>query len=212
MNRTATLSIMGLYNYDSTLFDNLILPPAFYDEMTKTNVPELDKSVLINELVMQLAELEVIYPNIVFMRQAIAMWSKAHVEEWKKLNLAVAVKYNPLHNYDRTEEWDDNEDNKNTSTSSRNGTINNTSDTKVAGFNSTTLVKNGEGTDSGTSSETGSGSITEDKKSHHSGRMFGNIGVTTNDKLLREFRDTAQFNVYQHIINQFKERFCVMVY
>lgn len=212
MRTTATMSIMGLYNYDNSIFDKLQVPEAFYDDMTKTNVPAVDKDTLIGELLLQLAELEIVYTNPFFMKEAIGFWSNAHLNEWKKLSLASYVKYNPLHNYDRTETWDDTEDNSNSSTSSRNGTIKNTSDTKVAGFNSATLVKNGEGTDNGTSSESGSGSITEKKKANHSGRMYGNIGVTTNDKLLREFRDTAQFNIYQHIINQFKERFCVMVY
>ena len=51
----ATLSIRGLYQYDNTLFDEMFLPDG------------LDKDTLVQNLVAELAEVEVIYPSPVDM-------------------------------------------------------------------------------------------------------------------------------------------------
>lgn len=40
----------------------------------------------------------------------------------------------------------------------------------------------------------------------------GNIGVTTTQQMLKEEREAAVFNVYDFIIEAFKERFCIMIY
>ena len=40
----------------------------------------------------------------------------------------------------------------------------------------------------------------------------GNIGVTTSDQMVAQFRETVKFNIYDVIIDEFKQRFCLMVY
>lgn len=45
-----------------------------------------------------------------------------------------------------------------------------------------------------------------------SGRAHGNIGVTSSQQLIEEERRVAQFNIYDYIINSFKNRFCLLVY
>ena len=46
----------------------------------------------------------------------------------------------------------------------------------------------------------------------HELHAHGNIGVTTTQKLIREQRQIDLFNVYDIIIEDFKMRFCVLVY
>ena len=46
----------------------------------------------------------------------------------------------------------------------------------------------------------------------HSLHAHGNIGVTTTQKLIREQRDIDLFNLYDIIIEDFKMRFCILVY
>ena len=60
--RPATLSILGLYRYDPTLFDNFQIPTA------------LDKTVLIDNLLLECAELEVLYPDLDFLKFIIGRW------------------------------------------------------------------------------------------------------------------------------------------
>lgn len=46
----------------------------------------------------------------------------------------------------------------------------------------------------------------------HELHAHGNIGVTTTQKLIREQRDIDQFNLYDIIIEDFKMRFCILIY
>ena len=46
----------------------------------------------------------------------------------------------------------------------------------------------------------------------HSLHAHGNIGVTTTQKLIREQREVDLFNLYDIIIEDFKMRFCILVY
>lgn len=46
----------------------------------------------------------------------------------------------------------------------------------------------------------------------HEMHAHGNIGVTTTQKLIREQRNIDLFNVYDIIIEDFKMRFCILVY
>ena len=83
---------MGLYNYDETV-------------LSKFKIPErLDRDTVIGSLLMELAELEVIFPDINTMRTAIGFWSNKKIQAWEKLLDTTLLDYNPIMNYDRTEE------------------------------------------------------------------------------------------------------------
>ena len=212
MARTAMLSILGLYLYDNTIFDGLQLPKARTDEKTGVTTEAVEKDVLVDNLLLQLADLEVIYPDSDIMREAISRWSATRVKEWDKLNLTIYLDWNPLHNYDRTEEWTDGENGSGTSTGNSNANGTNTSTDSVAGYNSTSLVENGKTVTSGNSEQNTSNSNNYNKNATHRGKMYGNIGVTTIDRTIKQFRETVKFNIYDVIIDEFKQRFCLMVY
>lgn len=92
-----TLSVLGLYQHSPTLFDGL-------------NVPQgMNKSLLVDQILMDTANLEVMYPNPVFLQGAIGNWSDRNQGVWAKLAATLNLEYNPIHNYDRTEEWVDDE-------------------------------------------------------------------------------------------------------
>ena len=212
MARSAMLSILGLYLYDKTLFDGLQLPTARTDTVTGVTTEAVDKDVLVDNLLLQLAELEVIYPDTDVMKEAIARWSATRVNEWDKLNLTLYLEWNPLYNYDRTEEWTDGENGSGSDNGSVTGSGTNTSTGSVAGFNSTTLVDNSKTAVSGNSTQSSTNSNSYSKNATHSGTVKGNIGVTTSDQMVAQFRETVKFNIYDVIIDEFKQRFCLMVY
>ena len=166
----AMLSILGLYRWDRRLFDGLALPPEF--------VPYKDD--LVHVLVEELAELELIFPDWDYMRESITAWSSMNVLRWERLLRTAAFEYDPISNYDRTEEWTDT----------------NQAGTQVAGFDSGRLVD----------SASGSGN------SQHRGHTFGNIGVTTTQKMIEEERSVNTWAFHKVIIDEFKRRYCVMVY
>ena len=90
----ATLSIRGLYNADNTLFSEM----SVCSEMTND-----DKQTIIDNILMEYAELEVIYTDPVFMKHAIGAWSWKEVPTWDRIYTAAMAEYNPIENYNRTE-------------------------------------------------------------------------------------------------------------
>ena len=60
----ATLDLLGMYNYDPTVLDLLVIPEA------------IDRQTLIDNLLMETAETEILYTNVGFLKMAIGSWSK----------------------------------------------------------------------------------------------------------------------------------------
>lgn len=149
----------------------------------------VDPDNVVSNLLMELAELEVIYPSWITMQRAISDWSKSRVKSWARMLQALSAEYDPIENYDRREEWTDG--------ANSNGGYQN----KVSGFNI------GEQTDSNSSEQhTNSSAI-------HSGRIHGNIGVTMAQQMIQSELDLRAVNdIVQIIVNEFKKRFCIMVY
>lgn len=102
---SATMSLLGLFQNNPSLFLELELPDG------------VSKDTVIDNLLMETAELEVLYPNPYFMQAAIGTWSLKELPIWKKLYETTVLKYDPIHNYDRNESWteDENSDKKGSS-------------------------------------------------------------------------------------------------
>ena len=172
----AKLSIMGLYYANPHIFDGFKTPDG------------IDRQTAIDQILQDCAELEIIFPNPDYMTVAIKRWSDISQTMWERLYNTTVIEYNPIHNYDRTEERDLH--------------VNGTTDNRhtVAAFNSSELEPTYGDNSRGESSDTGTL------------RTYGNIGVTTTQQMLESERKTVLYNIYDTIVNQFKQRFCIMVY
>ena len=236
----ATMSILGLYTYDNTLFDLMCWPNEFTQN---------DKQATINNILMEGAELEILYPDVPFMKSAIAAWSYKEKPVWQRIHTASLQEYNPIENYRRnetesietskTEQHSGNDttshtgtesstsSNTNTTTGSDSGTI----DHKVTGYDSNTLVQQSQDSTTGSSSsqdtQSGNSAVThntQDQLTHgeqiqHTGDdartllAFGNIGVTTSQEMLSQELDIApKLNTISIIVDSFIKRFCILVY
>lgn len=91
MGRAANLSPLGLYNWDSTIFDLMRIPEA------------LDKDTLIDNLLAETAELEVLYPNPIVFKNLVGVWSAKQIDIWDRLYATTQYEYNPIENYNRYE-------------------------------------------------------------------------------------------------------------
>ena len=91
------LSIMGMYEYDDSLFDGLDVP-TYTDKNNVVHV--VDKTKVIQSILLNCAELEILYQNIDTMKLAIGVWSAAEQDTWKKMYATVMMEYNPLWNVD----------------------------------------------------------------------------------------------------------------
>ena len=306
MGRMATMSPLGLYRWDETIFDLMQIPEA------------LDKPTLIDNLLAETAELEVLYPNPVVLKNLVGVWSAKQIDIWNRLYATTQYEYNPIENYNRyetgseggtgstihsgtdttadtttyggtdgrTEAIMQGGSDTNTRQMAEGGTEGESTtaqmaqggqdvvtgaDTKghwIAGFDSTAsgqddgLVKQTRDQDDSTATtaygktESDAGSkttnfgktesesdttaygktenVTEQRTygqtiqkagnmthgeqvattntGSHELHAHGNIGVTTTQKLIREQRDIDLFNLYDIIIEDFKMRFCILVY
>ena len=97
MSTTARLSLIGMYNFDPTIFDNLTLPE------------KIDKDVFVNVLLLSQGEKCALYPDVDFMRLSIQLWGRKWFDNLERIADALTEEYNPLHNYDRHEEYTDTE-------------------------------------------------------------------------------------------------------
>ena len=220
----ATLSILGLYQYNPDVFDLFKLPNGIPLDDVRENI------------LMELAELELLYPSGEFMKTAIGIWSNKQLAVWEKLYVTTKLEYNPIYNYDRTEEWTEEE------TGSRNesrtqsqesngessGTVQNSGEdtvkSDVSAFNETTYTPKEmqtttlgtENTSSGTAKQTTDISDDTDesssRKNTRTGRTFGNIGVTTTQQMIEAERSVVKFNIIDYIVEDFKQRFCLLIY
>lgn len=85
-------TVTGVYSYDKTLFDNLNLPNS------------LDKDTAVTEILMTCGLLELAYPDGDVLKNIINVWSFARKPDWQRMLDALYATYNPIHNYDRTED------------------------------------------------------------------------------------------------------------
>ena len=90
----SNMSVLGLYTYDNTLFANMNYPEGFEAD---------DKTNLVNNLLCELAELEVLYTSPAFMKTIIGVWSYKEKPTWDRIYAAAQMEYNPIENYDRQE-------------------------------------------------------------------------------------------------------------
>ena len=90
-----TMSLLGLYKADNTVLNSMQLPDGFDAE---------DQQIIINNLLIECAELEVLYTDPVFMKWAVGAWSSKEVPTWQRIYNASLLEYDPIENYNRYEE------------------------------------------------------------------------------------------------------------
>lgn len=87
----AALSIVGLYEWDDRILDGIQLPAGVDPDEVKQNI------------LMECAELTVLYPDWDFMYKAINWWSRKELPTWEHVYEMTQLQYNPIENYDRYE-------------------------------------------------------------------------------------------------------------
>ena len=240
MSRGMRLSVLGLYQYDDTLFNEMKFPAGFSPE---------EKNTTIGNILAECAELEVLFPDASMMKTMIGLWSKFNYNTWNRIYVASQLEYNPIENYNRTEtettETDTSDTHSGTDTNAQSGI-----DTQVLSSSGT---ETNSGTDSNinsitaydssnmyahdksefthghkvTDSSSGNNSttygktesLTHGEKISREGTVTrenhtsGNIGVTTSQQMLeQEIEVSPKLNLISIICESFKERFCILVY
>lgn len=224
MSRGMRMSIVGLYNYNSSLFSDMVFPEEFTQD---------EKQTVVYNILTECAELECLFADADFMQKQIELWSKINIPEWQRIYSASLLEYNPIENYNRTELETISDDHSEThsgtdsSTSSSSNTQTNSGTDSSTGYitsydsnsfsahDKNDLLHGHMVSDIGS----GSGSVTHGEKIVHdtditkSSSISGNIGVTTSQQMLeQEIEISAKLNVMKMIADSFKNRFCLLVY
>lgn len=236
----AKLSIMGLYNYNPEIFDDLKVPEG------------IDKETVIDNILMECYDFELLFPSYNLMKIGIRTWSKTELPIWEKLYNTENLEYNPIWNVDgdvtetrevtREKSGQDNrvlnivgDDNDVTTGVNNTDTVVESSGENThsqAGYNSSDLVITEKDENSSESTTNVDSSFTENRSGNHREtqnndgsnsenetvgeslhtRRTGNQGVTTTQQMIREERDVVTFSTIKYITDSFKKRFCLLVY
>jgi len=192
MGRGARLSLLGLYSFDNSIFDNFVIPNG------------MNKDMLLQNLLMECSELEILYPDSDFMKNAIGQWSLKELDKWIRMFELLSSNTNPLNDIDIVETT--NHD----FTKNETGTDMTTSESlnKVNGWNdglvdrnkvndTTTRNPNLTNTDSGEKVKTIKGLSSKYLKQ---------------DVIFKELELRNLYNIDDIIIDDFKTRFCLLIY
>lgn len=135
----ATMSLLGLYNWDASILDGLTVPT------------DVDKRTLINNLLRECAELEILYPQPTALKFFVGEWAKERLPVWERLAATLKFDYDPISNYDRREEWTDedteerDEQSSGRSSGSRNGSSSGRSSGSSSGSSSSSSSSSSSG-------------------------------------------------------------------
>ena len=243
---TGTMSVLGLYQWDNTLFSLLTLPEG------------LDRDTLVDFILSECSDLEILYPNPEVLKGLIGVWSATQQYTWGKLYATMQLEYNPIDNYDRTEtrtlasqaagnSTDGGTDTvtsadtgtdtttstdggmdattgnstdlnqvkafdtaANTFTDREKDTVNNSSSTTYGKTNTNTTQFGKTNTNTTRYGHTNNNAYS--KNDTEEIRAHGNIGTVTTQTMIEAERNIALFNIYQVILDEFKQRFCLLIY
>lgn len=205
--------IRALLDWDDTLFDGMVLPDDINDDDMK--------KLIVDDIILRHGDTPLFIPEPTVMKYYITSWSTRMLPIFTRMYAACTAEYNPIENYDRTEDRSettkDTMGNTRTLNTSTATTGTNTTEDSVSAENVTTFspdtrsvqTPNLTEADSGTIGDSGNynGSLTIKSNIH------GNIGVTTSQQMLEsELQLVPKLEIVRIISDSWAAEFCLDVY
>lgn len=229
----ARLTLWGIYQYDKTLFDNILLPDG------------IDKDNLVSDIMRNSGDLYPYHQVPEYLKRNINFWFARRLFDFSRMYEALRIEYSPIENYDRKENITRDYENSgidkasttlgSSTTSSHTGT--DTDSTQGGGSNEKgvsaynedgytnrekdTETHNSSNTQTYNSTVTNTGSGTDTtqteyglkRKEVEDVRIHGNIGVTTSQQMIEsEMNLRAKYDIYKIISREFEREFLVQIY
>lgn len=186
------MNLVNLYEFDNSIFDTFVVPE------------EIDRDSVICEIMLMSGLCTPIYLEPRLFKQMVGHWCKTRMNIFAKLYSTTRLEYNPIENYDRSEDSTRNVE----STENGDTIINSNSERKVSAYNTEDYVndaKTGENSSTATTDNRNTGE-------NYTSRVHGNIGVTTTQQMIQSERDVVKFNIYEYIAKEFDKSFMIGVY
>ena len=220
----ASTGLLDLLYYDNTIMDNFTVPDG------------VDRQLALDTISQRCGLTPLYHPDPAWLKFYIGRWCSKNAKTWEELYKTTIQDYNPIYNYDRTEETTDtrsgtrtlsedtssntkqNGDTSVTDTSSDNSehtTSADNSDTYEPGYKDVSSRQDTQASESSNRVDvTGDRAVDETTGETYSHKMraFGNVGVTTTQEMLSAQRTLVRYNVYDEIADSFKEEFCLYIY
>ena len=214
MSTMQRLTLIGIYDYDPTLFDGLSLPEGY------------DKQTFIDSLLLEHGEKSVLYSNPEFMKFSIGAWGRKWFMELERIYGALSAEYDPIYNYDRYEEYTDNEGRKYKSEVEAGHKAIDSPDFNVTTENTISADNSGyyqpqDKSESDTKGKTqnldeNSNSKTNDEEERelkHKAHLYGNVGVTTSASMVTEVvQQRFKYNLYGTVGRLFANDLLIGIY
>ena len=213
----ARITLWGFYQYDSTLFDGVVLPDG------------IDKDNLVANIMRNSGDLYPYHQIPEYLKRNITFWFSRRLFDFERMYEALRVEYSPIENYDRKENTTRNYENSGTdkesttlgSTTTSTNIGSNDNENKVSAYNESNYSNREKDTQSYNSTLTNTGSGTDVKQTEYGLkrkevediRVHGNIGVTTSQQMIEsEMELRAKYDIYKIISREFEREFLVQVY
>lgn len=222
------LTLYGMYQYDNDLLETFTLPTG------------MDKSLLRDLIIENSGDLYPYYQVPDRLKTNINNWFKRMYSNFQKMYDALNADYNPIHNYDRYEQWTDSPNTTRTEQQSGTDTQTNTagqgsvtqnsgtdeSVNKISAYNSSTFDNDTSnslthglkqtlttnGSDTGKTDYGKKVVETNTGDTSHDGHLYGNIGVTTSQQMIESELELRLYDLYMVIADLFEKRFIIQVY
>lgn len=193
--------IRALLDWDNTLFDNMSLP----DDVALDDV--------VDHIIFKYGDAPLFSPDPAVMKYYITKWSARRLPQWVRFKNAIEEEYNPLENYDRTEETTDYFTHGHKVVTNDDLTHGLTTEGQISADNASTYQPDSKAINSGKDQrdldETHSGQDKRDYNSH----IHGNIGVTTSQQMLTsELEVIPKLDLLDFIADDFHSEFNIMIY
>lgn len=193
--------INALLSYDSTIFDNMVLPSGI----------SLDE--VVDNIVLKYGNTPLFIPAPEIMKFYIGRWSGKRLAQWNRFKAAIEKQYNPIENYNRLEERDSAFTHGHTVGSNSDIIYGSNTENKISADNATSYQADrrseNTGIDQTKASEKHSGTDEEKITS----KISGNIGVTTSQQMLSsELELIPKLNLIDYITEDFHQEFCLSIY
>lgn len=213
----ARVTLWGFYQYDNTLFDDIVLPDG------------IDKDNLVSDIMRNSGDLYPYHQVPEYLKLNINYWFARRLFDFDRMYQALRAVYSPIENYDRkeniTRDYENSgADKASTTLGSSTTSINvgsNDNENKVSAYNESDYTNREKDTQSFNSTVTNTGSGTDTtqteyglkRKEVEDIRVHGNIGVTTSQQMIEsEMSLRAKYDIYKIISREFEREFLVQIY
>lgn len=199
-SQKAMINTMLFYHWDNSLFDDMQVPSG------------IDRNLVVSSILEETSDFPVIITDLETLRFSINQWSKHRVDIWTHFLETTRYEYNPIENYDRTEEEESESTKDDTMTSSTTRTGSDTDTEAVSAFNSSGLTDHTQSTTSYGSGSSGTDTVDATDTFKRTLKVHGNIGVMSSQDMIRQEREIADFDIIDIIVSEYKKKFCIMIY